>query len=104
VSSHPAQRISKEISMASHELELSAAGSPPVRAGMGTMLIPGGVAFRVWAPFAAAVFAAGEFNQWSLGAHPFTREAGGGPMDRMPFQASVGIGPYSVLILSQDPS
>jgi 1,4-alpha-glucan branching enzyme len=63
--------------MASHELELSAAGSPPVRAGMGTMLIPGGVAFRVWAPFAAAVFAAGEFNQWSLGAHPFTREVGG---------------------------
>ena len=30
--------------------------------------------------------------------------AGGGPMDGMPFQANVGIGPYSVLILSQDNS
>jgi 1,4-alpha-glucan branching enzyme len=28
--------------------------------------------------------------------------AGGGPKDNMPFQANVGIGPYSVLILSQD--
>jgi 1,4-alpha-glucan branching enzyme len=30
--------------------------------------------------------------------------AGGGPMDTMPFQANVGIGPYSVLILSQNDS
>src|SRR5262245_57834787 len=28
--------------------------------------------------------------------------AGGGPMDNMPFQANVGLGPYAVLILSQD--
>jgi 1,4-alpha-glucan branching enzyme len=28
--------------------------------------------------------------------------AGNGPRDNMPFQANVGIGPYSVLILSQD--
>ena len=28
--------------------------------------------------------------------------AGGGPVDNMPYQANVGIGPYSVLILSQD--
>ena len=28
--------------------------------------------------------------------------AGGGPMDDMPFQANVGLGPYAVLILSQD--
>ena len=30
--------------------------------------------------------------------------AGGGPLDNMPYQANVGIGPYSVLILSQDNS
>jgi 1,4-alpha-glucan branching enzyme len=30
--------------------------------------------------------------------------AGGGPLDNMPFQANVGIGPYSVMILSQDDS
>lgn len=29
---------------------------------------------------------------------------GGGPMDNMPFQTNVGIGPYSVIILSQDDS
>ena len=28
--------------------------------------------------------------------------AGGGVRDNMPFQANVGLGPYSVLILSQD--
>ena len=28
--------------------------------------------------------------------------AGDGPLDNMPFQANVGLGPYSVLILSQD--
>jgi 1,4-alpha-glucan branching enzyme len=28
--------------------------------------------------------------------------AGGEPRDNMPFQANIGIGPYSVLILSQD--
>jgi 1,4-alpha-glucan branching enzyme len=28
--------------------------------------------------------------------------AGGGPSDGMPFQANVGLGPYSVLILSQE--
>jgi 1,4-alpha-glucan branching enzyme len=34
-----------------------------------------------------------------LGYHPF---AGGGSRDGMPFEANVGLGPYSVLILSQD--
>jgi 1,4-alpha-glucan branching enzyme len=29
--------------------------------------------------------------------------AGGGPQDGMPYQGNVGIGPYSVLIMSQDP-
>jgi 1,4-alpha-glucan branching enzyme len=30
--------------------------------------------------------------------------AGGDPMDNMPFQANVGIGPYSILVLSQSNS
>src|SRR4030067_681171 len=51
--------------------------SPSPRPGMGTILIPGGVAFRVWAPFASQVFAAGDFNQWSTVANPFTREGNG---------------------------
>jgi 1,4-alpha-glucan branching enzyme len=41
---------------------------------MGTVLYPGGVAFRVWAPFASSVFAAGTFNQWSATANPFASE------------------------------
>jgi 1,4-alpha-glucan branching enzyme len=45
--------------------------------GMGTVLYPGGVAFRVWAPFASSVFAAGTFNQWSATAAPFASEGGG---------------------------
>ncbi len=50
---------------------------PSVRQGMGTILFPGGVAFRVWAPFASAVFAAGTFNQWDPTAHPFAHEGNG---------------------------
>jgi 1,4-alpha-glucan branching enzyme len=44
---------------------------------MGTILYPGGAAFRVWAPFASAVFVAGTFNQWSPSAHPFASEGNG---------------------------
>jgi len=44
---------------------------------MGTILIPGGVAFRVWAPFAAEVSAAGTFNQWSATANPLASEGNG---------------------------
>ena len=51
--------------------------SPTSDPGMGTILIPGGGVFRVWAPFASAVFAAGTFNQWSETAHPFVREGNG---------------------------
>lgn len=51
--------------------------SPNPYPGMGTILIPGGIVFRVWAPFASAVFAAGTFNQWSETAHPFVREGNG---------------------------
>jgi 1,4-alpha-glucan branching enzyme len=47
------------------------------RPGMGTILYPGGVAFRVWAPFASSVFAAGTFNHWSATAHPFAPETDG---------------------------
>jgi len=47
------------------------------RPGMGTILIPGGVAFRAWAPFASQVFAAGDFNQWSTTANPFSSEGNG---------------------------
>lgn len=50
---------------------------PTSRQGMGTILYPGGAAFRVWAPFASAVFAAGEFNQWSPSANPFASEGNG---------------------------
>lgn len=51
--------------------------SPSTRPGMGTILFPGGVAFRVWAPFASEVFAAGTFNQWSITANPFASEGNG---------------------------
>ena len=51
--------------------------SPTTRPGMGTILIPGGVAFRVWAPFATEVFAAGDFNQWNTTTHPFASEGNG---------------------------
>jgi 1,4-alpha-glucan branching enzyme len=51
--------------------------SPTSRKGMGTLLYPGGAAFRVWAPFASAVFAVGAFNQWNIGANPFASEGNG---------------------------
>jgi len=63
--------------MTTNPLESLPAVSPTARPGMGTILFPGGVAFRVWAPFASEVFAAGEFNQWSTTAHPFASEGNG---------------------------
>jgi 1,4-alpha-glucan branching enzyme len=54
-----------------------ASPSPSARPGMGTILFPGGVAFRVWAPFASSVFAAGAFNQWNATANPFASEGNG---------------------------
>lgn len=50
---------------------------PSTRPGMGTILFPGGAAFRVWAPFASQVFAVGTFNHWSTTAHPFASEGNG---------------------------
>jgi 1,4-alpha-glucan branching enzyme len=44
---------------------------------MGTILYPGGATFRVWAPFASSVCAAGTFNQWSPTANPFASEPNG---------------------------
>jgi 1,4-alpha-glucan branching enzyme len=44
---------------------------------MGTILMPGGVAFRVWAPFASQVFAAGKWNGWDPHVHPFASEGNG---------------------------
>ena len=58
-------------------VEPTSAVSPTARPGMGTILIPGGVAFRVWAPFASEVFAAGTFNQWSTTANPLASEGNG---------------------------
>lgn len=51
--------------------------TPSQRPGMGSILFPGGVAFRVWAPFASAVAVAGEFNNWSETANPLASEGNG---------------------------
>lgn len=50
---------------------------PSARSGMGALVDQGGVAFRVWAPFAAAVSVAGDFNGWSPDAHPLASEGDG---------------------------
>lgn len=45
--------------------------------GMGAAPYDGGVAFRVWAPFASTVSVAGSFNGWSATAAPLAHEGGG---------------------------
>src|SRR5687768_8506892 len=50
---------------------------PSQRQGMGTILFPGGAAFRVWAPFADSVSVAGDFNNHSDTADPLARESNG---------------------------
>ena len=45
--------------------------------GMGSMLYPGGTAFRVWAKFATAVYVVGEFNHWSETANPLASQGNG---------------------------
>ena len=42
--------------------------------GMGAIIHDDGVAFRVWAPNAAAVSVIGSFNDWQSDAHPMLRE------------------------------
>jgi 1,4-alpha-glucan branching enzyme len=48
-----------------------------IHAGMGAVPYDGGVAFRVWAPFASGVSVAGTFNAWSSTAAPLGHEGGG---------------------------
>ena len=45
--------------------------------GMGAIPFAGGVAFRVWAPFASSVNVAGVFNNWNTQASPLTSEGNG---------------------------
>lgn len=56
-----------------------------------------GVTFRVWAPHARKVFVTGTFNATRKG-HPGTLDSA----DGLPSSGTVGIGPYTVLLLSQD--
>ncbi len=49
-----------------------------VHGGMGAIPHEAGVAFRVWAPNADAVFVTGAFDAWSPEAHPMAREGEGG--------------------------
>jgi len=46
-------------------------------AGMGAVLVEGGVSFRVWAPNAEAVYVAGSFNDWSPNAAPLGSDGDG---------------------------
>lgn len=50
---------------------------PSPHAGMGAVLYPGGVSFRVWAPHAEAVFVAGDFDGWVFDRHPLAAEGNG---------------------------
>src|SRR5512146_2156488 len=50
---------------------------PSSHSGMGAIVYPGGVAFRVWAPFASQVFVGGDFNNWSADANPLASEGNG---------------------------
>ena len=54
--------------------------SEPLRSsqpGMGALLYPDGVAFRLWAPHAERVFVVGDFNNWKEDATPLAAEQGG---------------------------
>jgi 1,4-alpha-glucan branching enzyme len=48
-----------------------------VQRGMGAIVHSDGVAFRVWAPNAQAVFVKGDFNEWSDDATPMSHEENG---------------------------
>src|SRR5918994_715042 len=50
---------------------------PSQRPGMGAIVYDGGVAFRVWAPFADRVAVTGSFNDWSETATPLDRDGDG---------------------------
>ncbi len=51
--------------------------SPTTQTGMGAIPHAGGVAFRVWAPFAPSVFISADFNRWSQTANPLASEGNG---------------------------
>jgi 1,4-alpha-glucan branching enzyme len=48
----------------------------PKPPGLGGELTPTGATFRVWAPDADAVAVTGDFDAWTMTAHPLTKEAG----------------------------
>ena len=48
-----------------------------VQKGMGAIVHRDGVAFRVWAPNAQAVFVKGDFNDWSDSTTPLSHEENG---------------------------
>jgi 1,4-alpha-glucan branching enzyme len=56
---------------------VASALSASARPGMGATLYPGGVTFRLWAPFAARVWVAGDFNGWSSSANELGNEFNG---------------------------
>jgi 1,4-alpha-glucan branching enzyme len=63
--------------MVSHIETLPQSGAPSLRAGMGSLPYPGGVAFRVWAPHADNVAVVGDFNDWADDRDRLVRESGG---------------------------
>lgn len=58
--------------------------------GMGSIPHAGGVAFRVWAPYAQAVSVVGTFNEWKPDVHPMTRESADGYWYANPQGAKIG--------------
>jgi 1,4-alpha-glucan branching enzyme len=64
-------------------------GFDKVVSGMGSIPHSSGVAFRVWAPNAEAVFVTGSFNNWSNDSHPMTSEHNGYWFTNVP-EAAVG--------------
>jgi 1,4-alpha-glucan branching enzyme len=72
----------------------------PAIGGMGAMPHDGGVAFRLWAPHADAVYVTGSFNNWSRDASPMAKENGGYWFADIP---GVAIGSeYRYLIINGD--
>jgi 1,4-alpha-glucan branching enzyme len=51
--------------------------SPSSHQGMGSIIYPGGTAFRVWAPHADRVSVTGTFNNWLKRANPLASEGNG---------------------------
>lgn len=52
-------------------------GQASTHGGMGASLYDGGVAFRVWAPFAKRVWVTGDFNGWSADQNELAKEPNG---------------------------